>query len=92
MDALATPAQRATLAEVQKVVDERGLPSLNAELALGALGWVGGLVAEAGELILSVARVAGWTAHAMEELTEPPLRFRARAVYAQRGLSGVCGQ
>jgi citrate synthase len=28
-----------------------------------------------------VARAAGWVAHYLEELAEPPLRYRARAVY-----------
>ena len=32
--------------------------------------------------LFAVARVAGWAAHYMEELTERPLRFRARAVYS----------
>jgi citrate synthase len=34
-----------------------------------------------------VSRMAGWTAHYLEELTERPLRFRARAIYS-RPVSG----
>ena len=37
---------------------------------------------DTGRTIFAVARVAGWAAHYMEELTERPLRFRARAVYS----------
>jgi citrate synthase len=37
---------------------------------------------DTGRTLFAVARVAGWTAHYMEELTERPLRFRARAVYS----------
>jgi citrate synthase len=38
----------------------------------------------AGETIFTIARTAGWIAHAIEEYAEPPVRFRARAV-ARRG-------
>ena len=54
----------------------------NIDLALAALGLIANLAEEAGETIFSVARIAGWTAHAMEEYAESPLRFRARAQYA----------
>jgi len=37
---------------------------------------------DAGSTIFAIARIAGWTAHYQEELTERPLRFRARAVYS----------
>ena len=33
---------------------------------------------DAGSTIFAIARIAGWTAHYQEELTERPLRFRAR--------------
>jgi citrate synthase len=82
-EALATEGQRQTLAGVRAVAAERGLPLVNVDLAVGALGWAGRLTADAGEVIATVARVAGWTAHVIEELAEPPLRFRARAVYAR---------
>jgi citrate synthase len=54
---------------------------VNVDLALAALGAVCGLPEDSGELIFSVARIAGWTAHAIEEYSEAPLRFRARAIY-----------
>ncbi|MEZ5231712.1 MAG: citrate/2-methylcitrate synthase [Acidimicrobiales bacterium] len=51
----------------------------NVDLALGALGHVAGLPLGATELLMAVARTAGWIAHAIEEYGEEPLRFRARA-------------
>lgn len=54
----------------------------NVDLALAALGLVADLPEGAGETIFSVARIAGWAAHAIEEYAEAPLRFRARAQYA----------
>ena len=38
---------------------------------------------DSGRTIFAVARVAGWAAHYLEELTERPVRFRARAVYTR---------
>jgi citrate synthase len=37
--------------------------------------------AEAGGVLFKISRVVGWVAHYLEELTETPLRYRARAVY-----------
>ena len=36
---------------------------------------------DAGEAVFSVARSAGWIAHALEEYDEPPLRFRGQGHY-----------
>jgi citrate synthase len=55
------------------------------DLALAAISWATGMPPDAGRTIFTVARVAGWTAHYLEELGERPLRFRARAVYARAG-------
>lgn len=52
----------------------------NVDFALGVLSTVARMPASAGETIFTVARTAGWLAHAIEEYAEPPLRFRARAV------------
>jgi citrate synthase len=54
----------------------------NVDLALAALGVVADLPEDSGEMIFSLARIAGWAAHAIEEYAEAPLRFRARAQYA----------
>lgn len=49
----------------------------NIDLALGALNYVGGLPADTP--LFAVARIAGFTAHYLEELDERPLRFRGLA-------------
>jgi citrate synthase len=64
---------------VRDVVSERSDAIPNIDLALGALTWLSGMRADAGEVIFAVARTAGWLAHAMEEYEEPALRFRPRA-------------
>ncbi len=53
----------------------------NIDLALAAFSLVAGLPEQSGQVIFSLARIAGWTAHAIEEYGEAPLRYRARAVY-----------
>jgi citrate synthase len=58
---------------------------LNVDFALGALTYAARMPAEAATAIFAIARVAGWIAHAAEEYTEPPLRFRGRAVRPARG-------
>lgn len=49
----------------------------NIDLALGALSFVAGLPADLP--LFAVARIAGWTAHHLEELDEAPVRFRGLA-------------
>jgi citrate synthase len=63
----------------------------NVDFALGVLSTVARMPATAGETIFTIARSAGWIAHAIEEYAEPPLRFRARAVPrgAARGLAAL---
>ncbi|MFC4011331.1 citrate/2-methylcitrate synthase [Nonomuraea purpurea] len=53
----------------------------NASLALAAFAIHHGLVADAGESIFAIARMAGWVAHALEEYGEATLRFRAEGLY-----------
>lgn len=53
----------------------------NVDLALALMAVVDGLSPQAGTVIFACARVAGWTAHALEELGEKPLRFRLRGLY-----------
>jgi citrate synthase len=60
---------------------EAGQPAPTIDAALGALGYVAGLPPDGLEVVFSVARTAGWVAHALEEYGERGLRFRARAVY-----------
>ena len=57
-------------------------PPPNVDLGLAAIAWAAGMPPDAGRTLFTVARVAGWVAHYLEELRERPLRYRARAVYA----------
>lgn len=50
------------------------------DLALAVLAQVTRMPEDAGEVVFTIARAAGWVAHAIEEYEEEPLRFRARAV------------
>lgn len=52
----------------------------NIDLALAILAVAARMPEEAGEVIFTVARTAGWIAHGMEEYSQDPLRFRPRAV------------
>ncbi len=79
---LLSDERRATLHEVIALAAAHDVPLANCDLALAALSWGTGMPPDTGRTIFAVARVAGWTAHYMEELTERPLRFRARAVYS----------
>jgi citrate synthase len=84
--ALAAPLlseeRRALFGEVIELAAAHDVPVPNCDLALAALSWGTGMPPDAGQTIFTVARLAGWTAHYQEELTERPLRFRARAVYS----------
>ena len=67
---------------------EHSIPPPNVDLALAAMAWAAGMPPDAGRTTFAVARVAGWTAHYLEELDERPLRYRARAVYVAPGRTG----
>ncbi|MDH6121259.1 citrate synthase [Kitasatospora sp. GAS204B] len=81
------PGYEPVLAAVDAVVRAAGgqhapaAEAANVDLALAAFAHLGEMAAEAGEVVFSVARTAGWLAHAMEEYREAPLRMRARADY-----------
>jgi citrate synthase len=53
----------------------------NVDFALAACAFLLHMPLGATEAVFAIARTAGWIAHALEEYTEPPLRFRARALY-----------
>jgi citrate synthase len=59
---------------------ERKLPFPNVDFALASFAERHEMVDDAGELMFTVARIAGWLAHAAEEY-QHRLRFRSRAVY-----------
>lgn len=54
---------------------------LNSDFALAALAVQHRMRADAAETIFALARIAGWTAHALEEYGERALRFRPEGVY-----------
>jgi citrate synthase len=75
------PGRWAVVEAVLALVEERLDSLVNVDFALGALAYCSGMKAEATEAIFAVARTAGWLAHAIEEYSEAPLRFRPRAAY-----------
>ncbi len=79
---LARPDQRELVASLISLARAHDVPEPNVDLALAALTWATSMPRDAGRTIFTIARIAGWTAHYLEELDERPLRFRARAVYA----------
>jgi citrate synthase len=84
VEQLATERQREVVASIRALADSHDFPAPNVDLGIGALVFAAGMPADAGQTIFGVARMAGWTAHYLEELTERPLRFRARAIYSAR--------
>ncbi len=65
--------------ELAAAVDRRTHLPPNIDFALGVFSTLAKLPATAGETVFTIARTAGWIAHALEEYAERPLRFRARA-------------
>ncbi|RZS89861.1 citrate synthase [Motilibacter rhizosphaerae] len=83
------PAGRRAAAAARAVAAAagRGGPAEpNVDLGLAALTVAGGLPAGAGEVVFAVSRTVGWTAHALEEYAEEPLRWRGREVPVSRPL------
>ncbi|MEV6347383.1 citrate synthase [Actinoplanes sp. NPDC051851] len=77
------PAVDAASALAAAVASRSGaLPTI--DLALAALALRYGMPAGAGEAIFAVARTVGWLAHALEEYTDRPSRFRPTGHYAGR--------
>lgn len=75
------PGLRDTLGLLEGELTERRGWVVNVDLALAALVLDRGLPRDSGALLFACARTAGWTAHAIEELAEPGMRFRLRGVY-----------
>jgi citrate synthase len=76
-----SPSRLEVAASVAALAAERGLPAPNIDFGLAALTFVSEMDPDAGGVLFMVARVAGWVAHYLEELTERPLRYRVRAVH-----------
>lgn len=80
-----------TLVAVDRLVStarRRAEREPNVDLALAALASVARMPEDAGEIIFTLARTAGWIAHAIEEYGEQPLRFRPRAVARSQPAGG----
>jgi citrate synthase len=82
---LARSDQRHLVSSLIDLARQHDVPAPNVDLALAAVTWATGMPTDGGRTIFTVARVVGWTAHYLEELSERPLRFRPRAVYASVG-------
>jgi citrate synthase len=84
IEPIATPEQRTVIQSVLDLAASRNLDPPTVDFGVAALTYVLGLSDEVGSILFKVARVAGWTAHYLEELGETPLRYRARAIYVSR--------
>jgi citrate synthase len=82
LTAVMTDTQRDMVSELLSTARERDFPEPNIYLAVGLLIFATNARPESASFVFGLSRFAGWTAHYLEELREPPLRFRARAVYA----------
>jgi citrate synthase len=80
---LAPADEVAIVSSLVALAADRAVPPPNVDLAIAAITRSAGMGADAGQTVFSVARMAGWIAHYLEELEERPLRYRARAVYAR---------
>lgn len=56
----------------------------NSDLAIAAIMHAYNFRPDAGDALFALARMIGWTAHALEEYAAPPLRFRAMGIYTGR--------
>ncbi|WP_163509230.1 citrate synthase [Fodinicola acaciae] len=72
---------RAVSGAVADIRDARPETFANVDVALGAMMHAFDMRSDAGEAIFATARLIGWTAHAIEEYAEEPLRFRPSGVY-----------
>lgn len=53
----------------------------NSDLAIAAMMHAHGFRPDAGEALFALARIIGWTAHALEEYAHPGLRYRPQGIY-----------
>ncbi|GIE32416.1 citrate synthase [Actinoplanes italicus] len=67
---------RRTALELADIMQTRSGNAANIDLALAALTLSHHMPPDAGEAVFAVARTAGWLAHALEEYSERPSRFR----------------
>lgn len=81
VEAIASPRRRRLVDEDLATCSAAGAPRPNVDAALGALGFVARAEPGMTEAVFTIARTAGWLAHAHEEADERPLRFRGRTLY-----------
>jgi citrate synthase len=65
-------------------VTQRSGVAPDIDFAVAAFALLNDMDADAGEAIFAVARTAGWIAHALEEYSDRPSRFRPSGHYAGR--------
>jgi len=73
-----------TVADLASAMTQRSGIAPNVDFALAAFALLNGMDADAGEAIFAIARTAGWIAHALEEYSDRPSRFRPNGRYAGR--------
>lgn len=61
----------------------------NSDLAVAAMMHAYNFRPDSGEALFAIARIVGWTAHALEEYAEPGLRFRAAGIYTGLPISAA---
>ncbi|WP_329001680.1 helix-turn-helix domain-containing protein [Kribbella sp. NBC_00709] len=62
-------------------ISERSPTFPNSDLAIAAIMHAYNFRPDAGDALFAIARMIGWTAHALEEYAAPALRFRAMGIY-----------
>lgn len=77
----ADPAVIAAADVVIEEVCERFDTFPNSDFALATFALAYGLRSDVPETVFAFARIVGWTAHALEEYDEAPLRFRVPGIY-----------
>jgi citrate synthase len=77
----ATRSRLAVVHEATAVTGARLSVRPNVDWATGALAFIADLEPRSIELVMALSRMAGWTAHAIEEYQAPPVRFRGVSRY-----------
>ncbi|GAA1572588.1 citrate synthase [Kribbella hippodromi] len=67
--------------ETVTAIADRTTTFPNSDLAIAAIMHAYDFRPDAGDALFALARMIGWTAHALEEYAAPALRFRALGVY-----------
>ncbi|SIR78698.1 citrate synthase [Williamsia sterculiae] len=93
LSALATEGGRddipAAIDAIRAGAVDRGRGLVNSDLALAAVATRFRMVPDASTTIFALARIVGWVAHALEEYSQAPLRFRPEGVYVGKRPSGT---